>query len=130
MKKLIDTSAWIEMLKASGVGQSVRDIVPEIDSWVVPTIVQLELEKWALRNLSDQEAARLLSFSSYCVVVALTTDVAIYAAKLCVEHKLSTADAIIYAAAKINRAELITCDAHFKDLPGVVFLGNSLQSSA
>jgi predicted nucleic acid-binding protein len=122
LKKLIDTSAWIEMLKASGVGQSVRKAVPEVENWVVPTIVQLELEKWALRNLSDQEAAKLLSFSNYCVVIQLSTDVAVYAAQLSIDHKLSTADAIIYATAQMNHAELLTCDAHFKDLPSVIYL--------
>jgi predicted nucleic acid-binding protein len=32
------------------------------------------------------------------------------------------ADAIIYATAKAHRADLVTSDAHFTGLPGVVVL--------
>ena len=38
---------------------------------------------------------------------------------------LATADAIVYATAVKHGAELLTCDAHFKDLPGVVLLPKS-----
>jgi predicted nucleic acid-binding protein len=34
-------------------------------------------------------------------------------------HKLATADAIVYATARHQRAELLTCDAHFEGLPEV-----------
>ena len=38
------------------------------------------------------------------------------------QHKLATADAIVYATAVQQGAELLTCDAHFKGLPGVVWV--------
>lgn len=44
------------------------------------------------------------------------------AADLCRQHKLVTADAIIYATALLLDVELLTCDAHFKDLPNVIFV--------
>ena len=36
------------------------------------------------------------------------------------QHKLATADAIVLATAQRHGAELLTCDSHFKGLPGVV----------
>jgi len=33
----------------------------------------------------------------------------------------ATADAIVYATARHESAELLTCDAHFEKLPGVAF---------
>jgi predicted nucleic acid-binding protein len=48
---------------------------------------------------------------------------AIEAARLSLQHKLPTADAIIYATALMHGATLYTFDAHFKGLAGVEFLG-------
>jgi predicted nucleic acid-binding protein len=36
------------------------------------------------------------------------------------QHKLATADAIVYATAQKLGAELLTCDEQFKGLPGAV----------
>jgi predicted nucleic acid-binding protein len=35
------------------------------------------------------------------------------------------ADAIIYATAILHAADLLTCDAHFASLPGVVYLAKT-----
>jgi PIN domain nuclease of toxin-antitoxin system len=43
-------------------------------------------------------------------------------ADLSAAHKLPMADAIIYATALQEYADLLTCDAHFEGLPGVVYV--------
>jgi predicted nucleic acid-binding protein len=57
-----------------------------------------------------------------CVVVPLDTHIALLAAELHRQHKLATADAIVYATAQAGGAELLTCGSHFAELPGVVYL--------
>ena len=47
---------------------------------------------------------------------------AVKSAELSVTHKLSMADAIIYATANHFGAQLIASDSHFANLPGVVLL--------
>jgi hypothetical protein len=37
------------------------------------------------------------------------------------EHKLATADAIVYATARHQDADLLTCNRHFEVLANVVF---------
>jgi predicted nucleic acid-binding protein len=37
------------------------------------------------------------------------------------EYKLATADAIVYATARDRSAELLTCDAHFENLPEALY---------
>jgi len=45
------------------------------------------------------------------------------AAALCGEHKLATADAVIYATSReYGGVEVVTCDAHFQQLPGVTYI--------
>lgn len=41
------------------------------------------------------------------------------------EYGLATADAVVYATARRQGAELLTCDAHFKGLPGVALFAKS-----
>ena len=57
-----------------------------------------------------------------CAVIPLDTQIALHASELSRQHNLATADAIIYATALHENAELVTCDAHFKDLPQVTYL--------
>ena len=120
--RVVDTSAWIEgLIRGSANGPLMREI-PAQSEWIVPTIVQLELAKWLSRNATVDEAAGIIAFTTHCIVVEFTTRIAIRAAELCRSHRLATADAVIYATALENDADLLTCDAHFKDLDGVVYL--------
>jgi uncharacterized protein len=120
--RVVDSSAWIELLLASKTGHALRPSVPGRERWVVPTIIQLELAKWAYRALDPTPADEIIAFSQKCIIVQLSSEIAISAAALCKRHKLATADAIVYATAQASGADLLTCDAHFKSLPNVFFV--------
>lgn len=68
---------------------------------------------------SEEDADRVIALTMTCVIVPLDTAIAMRAAGLALEHKLHSSDAIIYATALATDAELLTCDAQFKGLPGV-----------
>jgi predicted nucleic acid-binding protein len=119
--RLVDTSAWIEWLIASPTGQTLESWLPSREDWLVPTIVQLELGKWLVREVGEDKADQVIAFSQMCVVVALDTRLALLAAELCARHRLSTADAIVYATALDRGADLLTCDAHFEGLGSVTY---------
>jgi predicted nucleic acid-binding protein len=120
--RLVDSSAWIEYLSGSPLGSALYRQFPALDQWLVPTIVQMELAKWLVREELPDIADEVISYSEHCVVVALETAAALGAAKLAVQHRLSTADAIIYATALAYGADLLTCDKHFEGLPGVIYV--------
>lgn len=123
--RLVDTSAWIEWLIGSQVGMAITPELPDAADWLVPTIVQLELAKWLLRELGEDKADHVIAFTESCVVADLDTATALAAADVCARHKLATADAIIYATALAYHADLLTCDRHFAHLPGVRFVSNA-----
>jgi predicted nucleic acid-binding protein len=118
---VVDTSAWIEMLLGNKIGLVFRESIKDEADIVVPTIVQLELAKWALREDGIKKAQELVAYSNQHTVVPLDTAIASHAAFISREHRLHTTDAIIYATAQLLNAKLYTCDAHFKDLPGVEY---------
>jgi len=119
---LVDTSAWIEWLIDSETGAKVAEHLPEQAEWLVPTMVQLELAKWLTREVGEDKADQVIAFTQVCHVVPLDTEIALAAAEACREHKLATADAIIFATARAQGAMLLTCDAHFEGLPGVTLI--------
>ena len=120
--RVVDTSAWIEWLLNSSVGKKMNTEFPSRNACLVPTIVQLELSKWLVRERGEDVADRVIAYTQKCVVVSLDTKTALLAAELHREHKLATADAIVYATAKHHGADVLTCDARFKSLPNVRFL--------
>jgi predicted nucleic acid-binding protein len=119
--RVVDTSAWIEWLIGSALGRRVAAEFPPRADWVVPTIVQLELSKWLLRETDEDRADSVIASTEQCVVVPLDTAIALSAVELHRRHGLATADAIVYATAQAKGADLLTCDAHFQDLPGVAY---------
>lgn len=122
---VVDTSAWIEWLIDSPVGRKIGAQFPNQAYCIVPTIVQLELAKWMTREVGDEEADQVLAYTQKCQVVPLDTQIALLAADLHHQHKLATADAIVYATAQHKGAHILTCDAHFAKLPHVTYFFKS-----
>lgn len=118
--RVVDTSAWIEWLTGSALGKKLGKQFPDKSQCIVPTIVQLELSKWLVREIGEDQADQVIAYTQKCIILPLDTAIALLAAELHREHKLATADAIVYATARHEGAELLTCDAHFKGLPNVV----------
>lgn len=123
--RVVDTSAWIEWLIGSPLGKKLGKVFPDSGLCVVPTIVQLELSKWLVREVSEDRADKVITYTQKCVVVSMDTRIVLLASDLHRQHKLPTADAIVYATAQQQGADLLTCDAHFAHLPGVVYFPKS-----
>lgn len=116
---VVDTSAWIEWLIESPLARKLRSHWPTRSNCVVPSIVQLELSKWLVRERGEDDANRVLAYTQKCIVVPLDTNLALLAAEMHRQYKLATADAIVFASAQDRGARLLTCDVHFANLPDV-----------
>ena len=125
--RVVDTSAWVEWTLGSALGRSLSGELPTKDRWVVPTIVQFELARWAARASTAQVAEGIAAFASKCVVAPLFTPIAMHAAALARRHSLAAADSIVLATAVEYGADLLTCDAHFKGLPNVAYFERRLH---
>jgi len=123
--RVIDTSAWIEWLAGTALGKKLGAEWPDKAQSIVPTIVQLELSKWLVRELGEDQADQVIAYTQKCFVAPLDTSTALLAADLHRQHKLATADAIVYATAQRHGAELLTCDGHYKGLAGVLLFAKA-----
>jgi len=129
--RVIDSSVWIEWLADTPLGKQLAHEIPEKSDCIVPTIVQLELAKWLTREVGEDQADQMIAYTQKCIVAPLDTRIALLAADLHRQYKLATADAVVYATAREFDAQLLTCDAHFEKLPGVIVVkkGGSRQRS-
>ena len=120
--RVVDTSVWIEWLIGGPSRKTLAKEFPQKAECVVPTIVELELAKWLTREVGEEQADQVIAYTQKCVVAPLDTRIALLAADLHRQHKLATADAIVYATTLEFGADLLTCDAHFDKLPGVILI--------
>ncbi len=120
--RVVDTSVWIEWLIDGPLKKTLLKEFPDKEQCVVPTIVQLELAKWLAREIGEDQADQVIAYTQKCVVAPLDTRIALTAADFHRQYKLATADAVVYATALEQGADLLTCDAHFEKLPGVIFI--------
>lgn len=116
---LIDTCGWIEWLTNGTLCNQYEPYFNRLSATIVPTSIQYELYKWVLRQNGIQPALEAIALTEQARVIPLSTSIALSAADFSAEHKLSFADAIIYATARFYQVELVTSDDHFKDLPSV-----------
>ena len=120
--KLADTCIWIEAIIDSALGKSVKSLLKDTPNILVPTIVQYELRRWLLRISNQELADKVIAITRACKTIDTTESIALYAAELGMQYKLHALDALIYATALNEKATLVTCDAHFKDLPHVEYI--------
>ena len=85
--RVVDTSAWIEWLTGSDLGEIIGKALPERPHCIVPTIVQLELSKWLVREVGEDAADQVIAYTQKCVVVPLDTTIALLAADMHRQHK-------------------------------------------
>ena len=116
---LIDTCGWIEWLSNGVLSDNYQPFFEQVDSMIVPTLVQYELYKWVSRTQGVQLALESIAMTEQANVIPLSTSIALTAADFSAKYKLSFADAIIYATANFHQATVITSDDHFKGLPDV-----------
>ena len=119
---LMDSSGWLAMLQRKPGYEAFLQRLRGAEQVLVPTIVLCEVYKVVYRLRGVGEAVQAAALLRQYELVPLDEGVAIHAAELAVDEKLSTADAIIYATAQMHEAVLITGDAHFRRLAGVEYL--------
>ena len=121
---LVDSSGWIEFASDGLLADRYAEYLEEPDRVLTPSIVVYEVYKRLKRDASESIADAVLAHMGNTCVIPLDDQMAIQAAEASLAHKLAMADAIVYATAQSHRATLITSDADFKNLPGVLYLKN------
>jgi len=116
--KILDSFAWIEYLKGSDRGASLKAYVDGREPLYTPSICLTEVKGRYLRDGRDPTRA-LGYITERSFILPLTQDIALRAADVKQLNGLHTVDAIIYATGLQKNAAVVTGDRHFRGLPNV-----------
>jgi predicted nucleic acid-binding protein len=122
VKVLLDCSGWIEFFTDGPLADRYAVYLTPRYQLLTPTIVLYEVYKKIKRERGEEAALLIAGRLNTTQVVHLTESIAFLAADLSLRHGLAMADAIVYATARDQGAEVITGDADLKDLPGVRYI--------
>ena len=120
MTVLLDSSAWIELLGGTKRGDLFEPAL-KAERLIVPAIVRYEVGRYVLAHSGEVAREMAIRAMAKFEQVAVNATVADDASLLAAQHKMAMADALIYAVARAQEAELWTQDSHFENLPGVRF---------
>ena len=122
---LVDSVGWIDFLSDSSLASHYEKHLHPMSEVVVPTIVLYEVYKKFKRERGEEMASMVIVKMQMGLVVPLTERLAIHAADIALRHRLSMADAIVYATALQEKAKVVTSDKDLKDLPEVIYYSKS-----
>jgi toxin FitB len=123
MLNLVDSCGWLEYFAGSPRAEFYAAAIEDVGNLLVPTICILEVFKRILQQQREDAALRAAAVMHQGLVVPLTPQLALEAAKIGNEFKLPLADSVILATARTYQGIIWSQDIHFKNLPGVRYLG-------
>jgi predicted nucleic acid-binding protein len=97
-------------------------LVQDTQNLLVPTITIYEVFRRVLQEMDAETALQITGVMSLGKAVVLDREIGIEAAKISTDLKLSMADSIILATARLFEATLWTQDAHFEGMEGVQYI--------
>jgi predicted nucleic acid-binding protein len=119
---LVDSSGWIEFFTEGPNARRYGRHLEKASDLVTPSIVLYEVYKLIKRERTEEEALLAAAQIQKTRVVPLSDSLALAAADVSLERRLAMADAIVYATAQAEGAELVTGDRDLRGLPGVTYL--------
>ena len=117
---LVDSSGWLEYLTEDSKASAFAHYLEAEAAVLVPSLVIFEVYKHLAKHRGRGVADRFVSQALHRRVVPFDDSIALAAAGLSLDHRLTTADAIIYATARVFHAQLVTANTHFRGLPSVI----------
>jgi toxin FitB len=122
VKVVLDSSGWIEFFTGGPLADRYAAYLAPRYRLITPTVVLYEVYKKIKRERGEEMALQFAGRLNATQVVQLTESIAYLAADLSLRHGLAMADAIVYATAQDQEAEVVTGDADLKNLSGVVYV--------
>jgi len=119
---IVDSSGWLEYFADGSNAEFFAPAIEDTKNLLVPVICIYEVFKKILLQSGVSAAQTHISDMKLGKIVEIDESLALSAAKISFDLKLSMADSLIIATARANDAILWTQHEHFKDLVGVKYI--------
>lgn len=118
---LVDSFGWIEFFTDGPLAGDYAKYLQRPSEVIVPTIVLYEVYKKIKREKNETVALVAVATMQNARIVPLTEELSLSAADVSLSHRLAMADAIVYASALQEGANVVTSDEDLKNLPHVTY---------
>ena len=120
---LLDSWAWLEMFSGSPKGEKVRKEIKAASELLTTAANLYEVLYRTNENAGTEAADKAMEFiETHSQIVEIGKQTAIAAAEIRRNEKLHALDAFTLAASRLNEAQLVTGDPHFKNVKNVIFI--------
>lgn len=119
---LVDSSGWLEYLADGPNAEAFAPALEDTAHLVVSVINLYEVFKRVLQQYGEGKALQVAALMMEGLVVPVTPELALEAARLSVAHGLPLADSLILATARAYEAILWTQDKDLEGLPDVRYI--------
>ncbi|WP_163560080.1 PIN domain-containing protein [Halomonas sp. NO4] len=92
MPAIVDTCGWIEWLTDGALSSAFEPWMQSPTEQLAPTVIQFELYKWVKREAGESKAMEVIAATEQCQILPLDGAIALLAADLALEHRLSFGD--------------------------------------
>jgi len=121
MTVIFDSSAWTEYFAGSIKGKKVKEFLDKNENILTLSVCLMEIKNKYIRDEHDFKD-QIDFICNMSLIIDINKEIALKGAEIKQKYKLYTVDALIYAAAQLQKATLLTGDHHFKDLKNVKML--------
>ncbi len=119
---VVDSSGWLEYFAGDPNAYFFAPAIAAVSELVVPSISLYEVFKRLLQQKNEREALRAVELMMQGSVRDLTSSIALSAATLSLELRLSMADSLMLATAQAYSATFWTQDGGFQNIAGVRYI--------
>ena len=119
---VIDTSGWLEYLADGPLAAQYEKYLAKPETIITPSITLSEVYKKVKKAKGAEVALSIVAQIEKTRVIALDEEIAVMAGDLALAHSIPLPQAIAYATALREEAQLVTANPHLKGLDQVTFL--------
>lgn len=119
---VIDTPGWLEYLSDGPLAAQYDKYIAKPETIITPSIALSEVYKKVKKEKGAEVALLVVAQMEKTRVIALDQEIALMAGDLALDHSLALPQAIAYATALREEAQLITADPRLKGLDQVTLL--------
>ncbi|HPI40305.1 MAG TPA: type II toxin-antitoxin system VapC family toxin [Pseudobdellovibrionaceae bacterium] len=116
---VVDSSVWLEII-GNGPLCSKCEKLLKGEKKQLSALALFEIYRKLKKKISEEAALEATSYLSQFDVIEVNRDIALHAADLSIEHKLSMADSLMLATAHQHNSNLLTLDNDFVGVPGAI----------
>lgn len=120
--KVVDSSGWVEFAAGGPLAGHFEKHLRDLSQLITPSIIVFEVYRRLKKGSSEHAADEMVVQMKKTQIIPFDDSLAVQAAEASLKFSLPMADAIVYATAQAYHATLVTGDADFKNLPGVIYI--------